>query len=398
MASLSKIFHFNPTCEIAIANGSPFYQAPALLRNFEEELAPILLFFTSSNDFVLSSRTPSSRVVDTYKEFKLSQGELITKEKALKQTANLPVQLSPWGWSSAELNYLSEFQQTNEQLQQVQRLLQSDLFQRKHAVQFLSDFLSNHTDPIFPRTKDLPRIMHTVDEVANFLEQKQQIVLKSPLSSSGRGLQVIRKNQLNTSNLRWINTIIKQQHYLIAEPLFDKQVDLSFQFEITADHSIRYHGISYFDTNSNGQYQGHWLYPSQAKVNPFFNENELNQLASELIKQLENSPFSSIYRGFIGIDALIYQEGQQAKIHPCLEINPRMNMGILSKYMEQKIHPESSGQYRVYYNPKVPFIDFIKQAQQKNPPFAVDQKLCKGLVPLTAPEPQSKFGAYLNLR
>ena len=46
-----NIFYFNPTCELAIANGSFSYMPPRLLRDFEQDCASLPFLFASPNDF-----------------------------------------------------------------------------------------------------------------------------------------------------------------------------------------------------------------------------------------------------------------------------------------------------------------------------------------------------------
>jgi hypothetical protein len=112
---------------------------------------------------------------------------------------------------------------------------------------------------------------------------------------------------------------------------------------------------------------------------------------------LEKSIFKEHYHGFLGIDALVYEEGGQTKIQPCLEINPRYNMGILSKYIEKKIHTQSTGLFQVYYHPVRLYKDFVSEEIKKNPMAMADQKLLKGFASLTDAQEGSKFGAYLTL-
>ncbi len=39
------IFYFNPTCEFAVANGSPNWQPNKLLKKMEDDLSVLPLFF-----------------------------------------------------------------------------------------------------------------------------------------------------------------------------------------------------------------------------------------------------------------------------------------------------------------------------------------------------------------
>lgn len=392
-----KIFHFNPTCEIAIANQSPYYNAPELLANFEEELATLMVFFANSGDHVLKEMGVDENFRKTLDLLGLSEVKLTSKKNSLELLHNEAVELAPWGWSPAEVNYLSAYNQIKEQKVYTKKTINSDLFERKHAIRFLTQITEEYPNSLFPDKHQQPQILRSVEEVESFLLQKQQIVLKSPLSSSGRGLQVIRKNQLNTSNIQWINTNLKQQKYLVGEPLFDKLADLSFQFEIKSETEVFFHGISQFRTNKNGQYLGHYLNPSPDTLSEYVSAGLLTELTKQLLNGLRDNLFSKHYRGFLGIDALIFLDEKQVKIHPCLEINPRCNMGILSKRIEQRIHPESCGQFEIYYNPQQNFLDFTKLETKKNPPETEDQLLRKGFVALTAPSKNSKFGAYIRL-
>ncbi len=382
---------------MAIANGSPYYQAPAILREFEDELAPILLLFASAHDHVIKETAPPALFMERLDELGLSKAECLPKADSLEMVQNAPVHLHPWGWSPAELNYLSGYRQPSAIQTRSNQIATSDLFQRKHAVRFINDFLDENPQPFFPQKEERPQLLDSLEAIEKYFLKHPQIVLKSPLSSSGRGLQVIRKSQLNDSNKRWIKTILSQQNYLVAEPLLNKKTDLSFQFELKPLGEIAFLGISYFKTNNNGQYLGHHLNPAADLAYDYFKKDELTTIASSLTDQLRKSCFQSLYHGFLGIDALVYEVDRKIKIQPCLEINPRFNMGILSRVIEQKIHPESSGLFLTYYHPEKSYQAFAEEQAKKNPPIVTDQLLRKGFLSLTAPKIGSLFGAYLLL-
>jgi hypothetical protein len=370
-----------------------------LLRGFEEELATLMMFFASPHDHVLKETPVSNEFLDSMEQCGFIIPKIIQKTVSLDllESQNQIVELNPWGWSPAELNYLSGYKQSRELHEKAKNILMHSLFERKHAVNFVHQLHSCFPAPFFPGKEQLPSIIDSVFEVENYLERHQQIVLKLPLSSSGRGLQVIRKNKLNESNKRWVLTGLKQQKYLVGEPLFNKKQDLSFQFEFEISGKINYLGTSYFSTNGNGQYLGqHLNYPVQNKEK-YFSESVINDLSELLLKQLEKSIFKEHYYGFLGIDALVYTENGQTKIQPCLEINPRYNMGILSCQIENNIHPESTGLFQVYYHPSLSYKDFAALEIKKHPQVTADQKLRKGFVSLTDPQAESKFGAYLTL-
>lgn len=396
---MRKVFHFNPTCEIAQANGSPYYQAPALLRDFEEELAPIMMAFAAEGDHVINERPVSQKFEESMVQTGFSSGILVPKRQSIKTLQNTSNQIEsePWGWSPAEINYFSEYRPHVLNWANKENMITYNLAERKHAVGLVNRLITENQNELFPKKSQLPTIVQTLEQIENHLKKHQQTILKSPLSSSGRGLQVIRKSRLNESNIRWITTNLKQQKYLVAEPLHKKKRDVSFQFEFKETGEIAYMGTSSFKTNSNGQYLGHYINQSDEASKIYSFANELHFISKLLKEQLTKSLFKRYYRGFLGIDAIIYEESNQLKIQPCLEINARYTMGTLSKYLEKKIHPESKGIFQVYYHPTKPYSEFIAAGIKKNPPMTKDGKLQKGTVSLTDPIENSKFGAYLTL-
>ena len=332
-------------------------------------------------------------------QFGLMNAQIISKMNSIELVQNRKalIELNPWGWSPAEQNYLSSYFSQTSKIESVNQLIKTGLFERKHAVQLVQKLVSENPNPIFPPLAKLPVLVNSVQAIENYLNHHRQIVLKSPISSSGRGLQVIRISELNDSNRRWIRTNLEQQKYLVAEPLFNKKQDLSFQFEIKSSGEVDFLGISYFKTNSNGQYLGHQLHCATKEQTKYVQKDTLSRISLLLKDQLEESIFSKIYRGFLGIDALIFIEDNQIRIQPCLEINARYNMGILSKHIEKRIHPESSGMFRVYYHPSNSYKNFVEIETKKNPPVMEDHRLRKGFITITDPTEMSKFGAYLSL-
>ncbi len=106
---------------------------------------------------------------------------------------------------------------------------------------------------------------------------------------------------------------------------------------------IDYLGFSVFETNTNGQYQGTFLHPDMKRFVPdekmtAFRE-KIESAAEILCKALKKTVYAMEHRGFLGIDALIFKHEGKLKLQPCIEINSRMNMGILAMFLENKIYP-----------------------------------------------------------
>ena len=184
----------------------------------------------------------------------------------------------------------------------------------------------------------------------------------------------------------------------MVEPLLDKAFDLAFLFEIEKG-KIRYLGISNFTTDKKGQYQGNYLNGLPDNLSPEI--NEFVQAAPEtvlpsLIKVIEESDLAKYYEGNFGVDTLIFRDkNQNLKINPCLEINVRQSMGLLSLQLENLIQPGIKGMYRTYYNPQKSFFEFVHKMKIEYPLIISNQKIEKGFFPLTDFDVNTMFGAYM---
>ncbi|RKD89959.1 hypothetical protein [Mangrovibacterium diazotrophicum] len=390
----TRIFHFNPTCEIAIANGSPYFVPTALLCEFEADLATVMSVLASQNDLVVCREIPSSRTIEEWKKWNLMNGKFVTLESLTEHTTahnSGSFDLQSWGKSPAEANLFKFLNSSHwdDNLKQ--------LFERKTSTDFLNCFLERDDLPAEIDRSLNQLVICKEAEIEHLLKRQSPIVLKAPLSSSGRGLLVLRKNELNNANRQWIKGNLDQQGYLVASSWLNKKLDLSFQFESDGNGGISYLGHSVFMTNSNGQYAGHYLNFKLRNKLPI-DEKVLTLISEKLGEELTQSTYSTIYKGIIGIDTLVYlDEDNKLKIHACIEINPRYTMGFLSQQIEQKIHPESYGHYKIFFDPKGGFQAFAEAEKKINPPTFADGFIRKGFFNLTPADKNCKFGAYVEL-
>ena len=402
MMKQNRVFYFNPTCELAVANGSFSYVPPSLLQKMESDLAVLPFVFADESDFVLVENCPSDHFIELLQE----AGFVVPRFCSLSDLETLPANslgvVCPWGWSPAvhwKLKNLKEKCSVEFKESPIAgwKPEHRQLYERGTSLELLSRILTGNPEKwlISPAMTGVKVI--SCEEIENLLAGYSALVLKAPLSSSGRGIQIIRKNSLNTANRQWISGVLKQQDYLIAEPYLEKVTDLSFQFRVLPDSSIEYLGYSFFETNSNGQYKGTLIRPNFKNWFPLIDAKIIETTADIILKTLKFSDFARFHRGFLGVDALIFKNKNQLMMQPCVEVNCRTNMGILSLFLEKKIHPEASGKFELFYGQTGEFMNFATIQQRLKAPILKDGKLFSGFFPLTEPDPDSKFGAYISL-
>lgn len=400
-----KVHYFNPTCELAVANGSFSYMPPLLLQEMERDLSILPFVFGTSSDIVLTENPPTEKFKDFLIRFGFELPRFCKISDFNTITSDTIDELCPWGWSPAVHFKLKELKERctasfkhspiynwneNHQL----------LYERSSALNLLSDILKHESSNYFIDQSMKGIIATNSNEIEAFQKKHKAIVLKAPMSSSGRGIQIIRNQHLNTSNKQWISGVLKQQKYLIVEPFLEKIIDLSFQFQIQDDSSINYLGNSFFETSTTGQYKGTLIHPELAQLLPNedpFKINEVIQITANAISQsLKDSVYPKYYRGLLGIDAMFFKSSGQTLIQPCIEVNCRENMGILTMLLEQRIHSDAKGKFQLFYGSSGEYLKFSEEQLKLNPPKQIEGKFHSGFLPLVEPDRFKKFGAYIN--
>ena len=167
-------------------------------------------------------------------------------------------------------------------------------------------------------------------------------MLKQPWSCSGRG---VWRSDMGSSEQR-IRKTLREQNAVEVEPLYVRTADFAMEFYADADGSVRYEGLSLFETHDGGGYAGNVIAPQselrcrlEALAPPSLLDAEgrlpLDELAARLCSVLSEvlsplpshlfPPPSSLlpYEGPLGVDMMLTPEG----IHPCIEVNLRNTMG-----------------------------------------------------------------------
>ena len=148
-------------------------------------------------------------------------------------------------------------------------------------------------------------------------------IFKSPWSSSGRGV-FVGNGCGERTNARLQGFLSSQGGFVMERFYEDKMLDFAMEFFIHPDHTVRFLGYSVFTTGEHGAY-GYNYVESQ--------EHLLRRIDADaaflrrLIDYHKTHLSAIAYHGPVGIDMLKTADGS---IHPCLEINLRLNMGILA--------------------------------------------------------------------
>ena len=242
--------------------------------------------------------------------------------------------VGPWGWSLAakqryrQMGVAEEQLPSDEWLGEVRRLSS-----REFACGYIKDLLAEMKDE-----RLLGSEMKWVDNLNCQLPAFNcQLIFKSPWSSSGRGVFVAeverKEHQLSTVN-RLQGFLSSQGGFVMDRFYEDKVLDFAMEFFVNDDKSVDFLGWSVFHAGENGAYGYNYVESQEELVGRILNgENSLNGLLGNLVDYHKVHLAKTGYRGPVGIDMLKTADGY---IHPCLEINFRMNMGILALLLQER--------------------------------------------------------------
>lgn len=239
----------------------------------------------------------------------------------------------PWGWSLAtkqrylRMGVAESDLPSDEWLEEVRRLSS-----REFATTYYKNLsLSHHKEKENSLVPCHAQFCTCIDEVKQHFSSSaaQAFILKAPWSSSGRGNMVVR-DTIDPTIQKRIEAIIREQGGIVAEPFYaDKVLDFAMEFRAT-DEGVEFLGYSVFEADDTGHYGGNYVEDQPSLVKRIDLDESLLQ---DLVAYHQQELRKLNYRGPIGIDMMKLKDG---RVHPCVEINFRMTMGMLALLLYNK--------------------------------------------------------------
>lgn len=239
----------------------------------------------------------------------------------------------PWGWSLAtkqryiKMGIDAAYLPSDEWLNEV-RMLSS----RQYACDYIQKLLMHFDDSrlLGKEMRFATNVESAMTHTTSDRTQEDTQIYKSPWSSSGRGVFTshgLSKDMVEHKLRGFINT---QGGFVVDKFHEGKTLDFAMEFYVNENHSVDFLGYSVFYAAENGAY-GYNLVESQNELKRRIDVDET--LLNALIEYHKEHLGETCYHGPVGIDMIKTSEG---KIHPVIEINMRMNMGILALLLEEK--------------------------------------------------------------
>lgn len=246
---------------------------------------------------------------------------------------------------------------------------------------------------------------HWFTSVEDFLEKQSQLfptatplLAKFPSTSSGRGLVWLTP----TPTKKEINTLRKallRTGTFSVEPVLDIRQDWAAEFYSDGKGKLYFIGLSRFDTNRHGAYLGNRIASQRDLTQELIDTvgTAPYETAIRSLQQYLQKRFGSLYTGYIGVDMAVHMADDQPRLHPCIEINVRYTMGVAAILLYQLWVQEGEiGRFEVKSFPSEGKAKEWNEIMQKRYPLhIIENKIRYGYLPLTFPDPTSRFLSYL---
>ncbi len=285
-----KLHIFNPENDMALASGSPGYTPPANIREYRWKHRFLPLHWAEPGDVVWDGEQ--------------NLAHLFSEE------ATTP-EICPWGWSPALVHELA-----------LAGVPERHLPTKEWLARLRQLSGRNSTVSVQRRWGLDVSECHTLVEVQQCIEQWGDVIMKSLWSSSGKGLM-----QTDNPNWQgWLNRTLRLQGGVVVERLMPRRQDFAMEFVIK-DGVAEYLGLNVFRTDAHGHFLENIQGCEQENValltSLLAEPDRLSEMREWYVRHLPL--LAPWYSGPVGVDMMVLNDGT---LHPCVEINWRMTMGM----------------------------------------------------------------------
>ena len=396
---MQDLYLFNPDNEISIANGTNGYTPKTNISIMAGDLAFLSAYLAGKGDYVLVTKMPDFDFIKSRKEVFGLDCKPVIWEKAQLLSFN---EIKPWGWSPRVHNLLKDLKsRCNEQFREGVMATWSDerrgLYSRRVAAACLAEMV--RAIPCIGENI-VPRECNTLAEI-RLLSEEESIVVKAPWSSSGKGILFIPIGQMTCKEEEVLSGILHKQGYVMVERKLNRVLDFAMEFEMDDSFHLNFLGYSVFQTSRRGEYEGNKVASNTTLEGLIVKYVEIEFL-HEIREQLEEvltTTFHGKYVGCLGVDMMIYEdEPGRFGVQPCVEINLRYNMGIVSIALQRYLQEGVEGIFNIRFSPKP---GEIMRSVEKNgnayPLLIKTGRIASGYINLTPVSHESRFVAELYI-
>lgn len=341
---MNRLWLYNPENDIALGMGDANFTPPKNARLLSLYAAPLMWWMGDAADGVLVGLMADSAYRSGALRWLAEMERLFGPGPALlADAAGVEVgQCMPWGWSAHAMRRFAAMGVKESVFSSVAPHIGAirDLSHRRssiaitravaEAVDFSSFGLQSPVLPVEARSYD--------DAVRAAAMSGTGVYLKSPWSSSGRGVVYVPEGAISGQRMR-IEAVIRNQGSIMVERAYDGMIDFAMLFRSDRE-GVHFIGYSRFFNIRGTAYAGN-LVASDTCIRQDIGqtlpdgildalERALPPILTRLLAPDGGQP---LYRGYLGIDMMVARAPGAScgvTLVPCVELNLRTTMGTVA--------------------------------------------------------------------
>ena len=336
-----------------IASGVRNYTPDAVVQKMMSDLSLLPLWYGNEGDYVLTSEVETARrFIESLPPDLQPSLHPVSDKEICRLTASLDA--SPWGLSPHSLHLFEKLQKRGAPLSiPAWKEIYRTLTHRRAAAYGLRETLRRLPGP---PSISIPCFYETGAAVKTHIEtHSPPFLLKTPFSCSGQGVYPIMGITADTKAMQWIEGALRRQGAVSIEPMLEKVCDFAMEFYADGAKGITYEGLSVFETQTKGAFSGGRLgRPDilQEYLTTYIPAETLTAVR-EAVTLILKEILGNVYRGYLGVDMLIFRHNEGYAVHPFIEMNLRYTMGLVACELSRRlIHPASQGRFMISYEKK----------------------------------------------
>lgn len=371
-----KVYLFNADTDLAMAHGGAYYMPPRGVKQFMADLAMLPYWYAEEGSAIVACGEDNANFLRQMNECFHRDVKLISPSELSEYHM-----LMPWGWNAGLRQRLMEEGVDDTPIPSDEQLATWRILSSRHNTEeILKTFEDKH--PWIGRSWRLT----SMDDCRRVLsELSSGCVLKLPWSGSGKGLNWCRAGM--TPHIEaWCAKALRRQGSIQAAPIYNKVLDFAMEFVRAARGELTFVGYSRFGTNESGAYQANYLALDEeieAEIAAYLPPGTLAETQRRLMPMLDKL-LANHYRGYLGVDMMVCREGDTYRLHPCVEVNMRMNMGVVAhNFYRDYVVPGAHGLFEVkHFNSPNELRASTERIRQMHPVRMVEGRIASGFLPL----------------
>lgn len=320
---MKDVYLFNPEHDLALAHGVHNYTAPPFARQLRHDLRLLPAWLAPEGAYVA---VPDNAPIEDDRRW-LQAHHLDVNPVRMSEIAHLgDCCIHPWGWNATLRHQLrqagvsSACLPTDERLEWIRRLSHRRFTIAIHQT-------------LGERFSPCPVELTTADDVTAFAAAHPGCYLKMPWSGSGKGIYRVIDPQGDNHVPRWIEGALRRQGSLLCEVGLDRVQDFAIECRCRDGHTALT-GYSVFDSDFHSQFGTGRVAPMEELHEQLLGMYPGLDIVIGQVLMAIDKLIAPHYNGPLGIDMMFYRDRDgQIAIDPCVEINLRMTMGMVTAAM-----------------------------------------------------------------